>query len=387
MASSWCEPAGSHRPLANVSEPAGSHRPLAKVRLNANMLPRAWFAVLLTLAGTACLPGAGGTSPPLPRDTLPEVIPLTEIPRGLPPDRRIPEDNPLTEARVRLGRKLFFDPLLSRDRSISCASCHDPAHGFAGRDSLAVGIEGKRGRRNAPSLLNRAYAASLFWDGRETTLEAQALQPIEDPLEMGNQVAEVVRRLRDHPDYPAQFQAAFADGVTADNLARALAGFQRTLLLGNSRVDRFRAGEVGALSASEKHGLWLWESKGRCWRCHSGPNFTDEQFHNTGVGWGKEPPDLGRFAVTGRETDRGRFKTPTLRGVARTAPYMHDGSIATLEEVVEFYNQGGRPNPHLDPAITPLGLSKQEVQSLVAFLRALSEGDGPTGPMRADPPR
>ena len=146
-----------------------------------------------------------------------------------------------------------------------------------------------------------------------------------------------------------------------------------------------RAGEVGALTEAERHGLWLWESKGRCWRCHAGPNFTDEQFHNTGVGWGSEPPDWGRFAVTGKEEDRGKFKTPTLRGVAWTAPYMHDGSIATLEEVVEYYNRGGRANPHLDSTVAPLGLSKQEVQSLVAFLRALSEGEGPAG--KLPPPK
>jgi cytochrome c peroxidase len=340
-----------------------------------------WLAGLLLLGATGLT--LRGAAPPA--DSLPPDLATAAIPRGLDPNRPVPRDNPLSDAKVRLGRRLFFDPLLSRDRSVACASCHAPAYGFAGRDPLALGIEGKKGRRNAPSLLNRAYAASLFWDGREATLEAQALKPIEDPLEMGNTLGEVLRRLRADAAYRAQFQAAFGAEPTADNLARALASFERVLLLGDSRVDRFRAGEVGALTEAERHGLWLWESKGRCWRCHAGPNFTDEQFHNTGVGWGSEPPDWGRFAVTGKEEDRGKFKTPTLRGVAWTAPYMHDGSIATLEEVVEYYNRGGRANPHLDSTVAPLGLSKQEVQSLVAFLRALSEGEGPAG--KLPPPK
>jgi cytochrome c peroxidase len=323
--------------------------------------------------------------PAVPPDKLPATLVFDQIPLGLAADRRIPKDNPLTEARVQLGRKLFFDPLLSRTGTLACASCHDPSHGFAGRDPVAIGVDGKKGRRHAPSLFNRAYATYLFWDGREPSLETQALKPIEDPLELGNTIAEVLRRLQGHGDYPARFKAAFDEGITANNLGKALASFQRTLLLGNSRVDRFRAGQTGVLGEGERHGLWLWESKGRCWRCHSGPNFTDGQFHNTGVSWGKDPLDLGRSAVTGKDDDRGRFKTASLRGVAWTAPYMHDGSIATLEEVVQFYNQGGRANANRDPILQPLGLSREEVASLVAFLRALSEGEGPAGVMRLDP--
>ncbi|HYV36087.1 MAG TPA: cytochrome c peroxidase [Gemmataceae bacterium] len=340
------------------------------------LLNRLFGAVLL-----ACLvvtPVCGG--PTVPRDTLPAILPLELVPLGLNAKRPVPKESPLTEARVQLGRKLFFDPILSRDKSISCASCHRPDHAFAGTDAVAIGVGGKKGRRNAPTLFNRAYATQLFWDGRETSLEAQALKPIEDPLEMGNTVAEVVKRLKAHADYPAEFKTAFGDDVSADNLGKALASFQRTLLLGNSRVDRFRLSlEAGELNESERHGLWLWESKAKCWQCHNGPNFTDEQFHNTGIGWGSEPRDLGRFEVTAKEADKGKFKTPTLRGVAWTAPYMHNGSIATLEGVVEFYNKGGSPNPHLDSQLTPLGLTKQEMQNLVSFLRALSDGDGPTG--------
>jgi len=311
-----------------------------------------------------------------------------KIPRGLDAPRPVPADNPMELDRVQLGRKLFFDPMLSRDRTVACASCHDPARGFASADPVAIGIEGRRGRRNAPSLLNRAYAKSLFWDGREATLESQALKPIEDALEMGNTVAEVVKRLRADGAYAASFTRAFGGEPDAANLAKALAAFQRTLVIGGSRIDAFRAGDVAQVSEQERHGFWVWESKGGCWRCHSGANFTDEQFHNTGVSAGREPADPGRSAVTGLGADRGKFKTPSLRGVAWTAPFMHDGSIATLEEVVEFYNRGGRANPNLDAAVKPLGLNAEEVQSLVAFLKALSEGDGPAGTLKlpADKP-
>jgi cytochrome c peroxidase len=332
---------------------------------------RGFSACLLSLIGLAAACAAG--RPLLPRDTLPATLSLNAIPLGLDPERPVPSENPLTEAKVRLGRRLFFDPVLSANSSVSCASCHDPAHGFAGTGRVAIGVGGRQTTRNAPSLLNRAYGTAFFWDGRETTLEAQALRPIEHPSEMGSTVASAVDRLRASKDYSTAFQNVFPDGVTAENLGRALASFERVLLSGNSRVDRFRVGEVAALDAQARHGLWLFESRGRCWRCHSGRNFSDEQYHNTGVSWGREPADWGRFERTRQEEDRGRFKTPSLRGLTATAPYMHDGSMATLEEVVEFYNRGGGKNPHLDPILEPLGLSKQDVRDLVAFLKALSE--------------
>jgi cytochrome c peroxidase len=308
---------------------------------------------------------------PLPRDTLPASLALNDVPLGLG-TRQVPADNPLTDARVRLGRRLFFDPLLSADRTVACVSCHQPEHGFASPAARGRGIRGQTTPRKPPSLFNRAYGTAFFWDGRAATLEEQALQPIDNPTELGTGVAEVVRRLRADDDYRGRFEAAFPDGVTAANVGRALAAFERLLLRGNSKVDRFRrSGDHEALTAAERHGLWLYESKGRCWRCHTGANFTDEHYHNTGVSWGKEPLDLGRFAVTKDEADRGKFKTPTLRGVSLTGPYMHDGSLATLQDVVKFYNKGGGTNPHLDPALAPLGLSKDEVRDLVAFLEAL----------------
>jgi len=333
-------------------------------------MPR--IAWCLSLIAVACLGVLDGAEPP-PKDTLPARLSIQAIPLGLDKDRPVPKDNALTEAKVALGRRLFFDPILSADGKVSCASCHDPKHGLAGNERFPVGVGGKLGHRNAPSLFNRAYGKAFFWDGRAATLEEQALRPIESPSEMGSTVSAAVQQLKSHKEYPALFQAAFADGVTADNLAKALASFERVLLLGNSRVDKFRTGDVAALKPAELHGFWLYESRGKCWRCHTGPNFTDEAFHNTGVSWGKQPRDLGRYEGTKRAEDRGRFKTPTLRGLTRTAPYMHDGSLKTLEDVVEFYNRGGGKNPHLDPAMEPLGLTKDEVKALVEFLKALSE--------------
>jgi cytochrome c peroxidase len=313
-----------------------------------------------------------GDSPPavIPKDTWPARLSLSEVPLGLG-ERQTPEENPLTEARVQLGRRLFFDPILSADQTIACASCHAPDHGFASA-GLPRGIRGKALTRRAPTLLNRAFGTAFFWDGREDSLEKQALRPIADPDEMGSSVPDVLKRLEGAADYKALFQMAFPEGVTAANLGRAIACFERVLLRGGSAVDRFRRnGEHAALTPAERHGLWLYESKGRCWRCHSGPNFSDERYHNTGVSWGKDPPDLGRFAVTRKETDRGKFKTPTLRGVALTAPYMHDASLKTLEEVVEFYNCAGGANPNRDPLLAPLELTRDEISDLVAFLKAL----------------
>ena len=203
-------------------------------------------------------------------------------------------------------------------------------------------------------------------------MESQALKPIESPTEMGSSIDQAVERLRAHKEYTALFQSAFGEKINADNLAKSLASFERVLLSGNSRIDRFRAGEVRALSEHERHGLWLYESRGGCWRCHSGPNFSDESFHNTGVSWNRTPIDLGRFAVTNKDSDRGRFKTPSLRNVALTAPYMHDGSLATLEDVLDFYNRGGNKNPYLEETVKPLGLTQEDKKDLVAFLKALT---------------
>jgi cytochrome c peroxidase len=329
------------------------------------LLALAGLSVLCTLAWAEDIPSL------IPKDTLPAKLALDAVPLGLSV-RKVPEDNLLTDARVKLGRLLFFDPILSADNSVACASCHQPEHGFSGGEAKPRGIKGRQTTRKAPTLLNRAYGSAFFWDGRETTLEAQALRPIEHPAELGSKVADVVKRLQENKQYRSQFEEAYEGGVTAMNLGKALASFERVLLRGDSPIDRFRRkGDVGALITEVRHGFWLYESKARCWRCHNGANFTDEQFHNTGVSWGKEPLDLGRFEITKKESDRGKFKTPTLRGLTLTAPYMHDGSLKTLEDVVDFYNNGGGANPNRDPLIEPLGLTEEERKDLVAFLKSL----------------
>lgn len=306
---------------------------------------------------------------PLPADTLPAILPHDAVPLGLGP-RPEARDNPLTAARVALGRRLFFDPILSADNTVACATCHHPDHGFSSPEARPRGAGGRTADRRPPTLLNRAYGTVFFWDGRAATLEEQALRPIENPAEMGSSVAAALDRLRADAGYKDRFAAAFDDGVTAANLAKAIAAFERVLLRGDSPVDRFRQhGRRSALTEAELHGLWLYEGKGQCWRCHGGPNFADEAYHNTGVGWGG--PDPGRAAVTKAAADRGKFKTPTLRGVRLRPPYMHDGSVKTLEDVIDFYDRGGVANPNLDPAMRPLNLTPAERRDLVAFLKAL----------------
>lgn len=319
----------------------------------------------------------------LPKDTLPKKLDIHHIPAGLSKKRLIPKDNPLTEKRVALGRRLFFDGKLSKDGSLSCASCHQPDHGFAAPDATAVGIRGQIGARNTPTIINRAYGHSMFWDGRAKSFEEQALGPIANPKELGTTVEAVIKTLKGDRSYVQQFAAAFRPSketkkasaesfVTATNLAKALGGFQRTLLLGDSPVDRFRSGDYTALTTEERQGLWIFESKGLCWKCHKGADFTDEEFHNTGAGWGAKPVDLGRFDATKKFEDIGKFKTPTLRGLTLTGPYMHNGRQKTLQHVVEFYNKGGNPNVNLSSKMKPLKLSKKEVHQLVLFLKALS---------------
>jgi cytochrome c peroxidase len=352
--------------------------------------------LLLTLIIPALSAAQPETDPPqsssrLPLDTLPEELIPSNLPSGLG-NLTLPAG--LQSDRVLLGRKLFFDGRLSEDGSISCATCHQPEYGFASPEPLALGIQNRVGKRNAPTLFNRGWGTTFFWDGRAISLEQQSLLPISNPEEMGSDLDLIIQRLNHLPEYRLLFQQAFeldsestseteleaithaADqplAVTAERIGQALADFQRTLILGNSEIDRFRASEFPEISLEARQGLWIFESRGRCWQCHSGANFSDEGFHNTGVGFGQADRDPGRFEATAIEADRFRFKTPTLRGVALTPPYMHDGSMATLEEVVEFYSQGGSSgDPALDPLMKPLNLTVAEKAYLVEFLKALS---------------
>lgn len=323
------------------------------------MRPGSWLLLMLGVACAAPTPGLNTTA-------------RLTIPRGLDRYRPVPENNPLTSAKVALGRALFFDSLLSKDRSLACATCHDPTRAFTDGRHVSIGVYGRRGRRNVPTLVNRAYGKLFFWDGRMSTLEEQVLMPIQDSLEMGMTLDEVVQRVDDNPEYRALFHKVFGRDPTAENLASALASYVRTILSGGTPFDQYAHGDTAALPSQVRRGLAVFRGKG-CVVCHVGPNFTDELFHNTGIAWQDGGlADSGRYVVSRRPGDQGAFKTPTLREVARTAPYMHDGSLETLADVIAFYNSGGHLNPFLDPVIHPLNLTQDERHALLAFLESLS---------------
>ncbi|MGC3968517.1 MAG: cytochrome c peroxidase [Pirellulales bacterium] len=293
---------------------------------------------------------------------------LAKVPLGLDP-LPIPADNPQTAAKIELGKQLYFDPRLSYDGTISCATCHDPAKGWSNGEPFGVGIKGQKGGRSAPTVLNAAYFPLQFWDGRAEHLEGQALGPIQNPIEMGHTLEACVECINGIDGYKKQFKDVFGTEVTSDGIAKAIAAFERTILSGDSPYDRFKAGDEKALSASAKRGMDLFFGKGHCSACHAGGNFSDAAFHNVGVGMDKEKPDEGRQAISKMLGDRGSFKTPGLRDIARSAPYMHDGGMKTLEDVVEHYNKGGIANPQLDEEIFPLNLTAEEKADLVAFLK------------------
>ncbi len=298
-----------------------------------------------------------------------------KLPLGLKSAPEIPADNPVTDAKVALGKLLYFDKRLSQDGTVSCATCHDPAKGWTDRAPVSTGIRGQKGTRSAPTVLNSAYMDVQFWDGRAKSLEEQAKGPIQNPIEMGSTHELTVRRLAGIKGYAPYFKAAFGDDkVDIDRVAKAIAAFERTVLTGNAPYDRWLAGDKKAMSAAAVRGQALFNNstKGNCAICHDGFNFSDSDFHNLGVGMKAAKPDLGRFEVTKDAKDTGAFKTPTLRNLADTAPYMHDGSEKTLEAVVEFYDKGGEKNPHLDGRIHALHLTPVEKKDIVAFLNALN---------------
>jgi cytochrome c peroxidase len=306
-------------------------------------------------------------------------------PLGLP-KIAAPADNPLTAETVALGKKLFYERKLSADNTLSCASCHNPANGFGDGRRHSVGVSGKVGTRNAPTLLNAAYGTTQFWDGRAHSLEEQAGGPIANPIEMNMSHPVLVKRLQDDAAYRAEFEKAFGPGpVTIGKVEKAVASYERTLVSGNSPFDRYwyRSNKT-ALSAAAVRGLavFLDNSKGNCASCHLVGEkyalFTDGEFHNIGVGVNEEGEltDLGRYNETKVEADKGAFKTPTLRNVALSGPYMHDGSLKTLKDVVDFYAGGGNSNPYLASEIKTIQLSAKDRADLVAFLESLT-GDLP----------
>jgi len=342
-----------------------------------------------------------------------------KMPLGIPQDLWqyfIPQDNPVTAGKVELGRRLFFDPRLSADGRISCSSCHDPKLAFTDGRVVAEGINGRPGSRNSPTLLNAMFNTGQFWDGRAATLEDQAKLPLTNPDEMGNSsYEEVVARLS-ASEYAKDFVEVFAGPVTIDRIARAIASYERTLVSGNSALDRFQAGDVNALSESARNGLFLFRTKARCGVCHAFnqnfaafatfPFLTDGNFRNTGVAANfkgfdglarralaavrddsgtafrdiikqeSHVSELGRFAFSFSTLDVGAFRTPSLRNVGLTAPYFHDGSAASLEDVVRYYVKGGNPNLNRDWQLEPVALTESEQRDIVEFLKSLTGEPG-----------
>jgi cytochrome c peroxidase len=352
-------------------------------------------AVASALALGAPLLGAAGAGA--------EEVDLSLPAEVLPPI--VPPENPLTAAKVELGKKLYFERRLSVDGTVSCATCHDPRHGFAEPRPVSIGVGGKAGVRNAPTAFDAAFVATQFWDGRAATLEEQAKGPITNPVEMAfPDAAAAEASIAGVAEYGPLFQKSFGDPkVTLDRIVQAIASFERTLVDVEAPIDRFIAGDAKAVSEAAKRGWDLFNGKARCNTCHGHvaayPLFTDDLFHNIGVAAkdvnfkelaGKvvaHPENLhtlahdpgfnqlGRFIVTKEHKDIGAFKTPHLRNVALTAPYMHDGSEATLEAVIEFYDKGGNPNPWLDGGMRPLGLTPQDKADLVELMKTFTSDD------------
>jgi cytochrome c peroxidase len=304
-----------------------------------------------------------------------------KTPLGLPPVP-FPSDNPPTADTIALGRRLYYDPALSVDNSVSCATCHGPEYGFSDGKPVSNGVQNKTGTRNSPTVLNSAYFEAQFWDGRAPSLEKQAEGPVQNPVEMAHTLKGVEDKLNADPSYRDLFAGAFGSGrITYEMVEKAIATFERTVVAGNSPFDRWKYGhDESAVNDSVKRGFVVFtaKNKGNCATCHlvgkENALFTDNKFHNIGIGvdLGKITDD-GRYTVTGNEADRGAFKTPCLRNIALTAPYMHDGSLKTLKDVVDFYIGGGNSNPHLDKNIRVLDfLTGQERADLQAFLESLT---------------
>lgn len=321
----------------------------------------------------------------------------------------IPEDNQTSPARIALGRKLYFDVRLSRDDTVSCSTCHDVTRGFCDQRPTSEGIDGQLGKRNSPTNMNIGLLSTMFWDGRSPSIEHQAMQPIINPIEMGveNKEETIVSKIKDDPEYQQLFKDAYNAPVNYKNIGDALAVFERTLVFMDAPGLRYIKGDKNAISEDAKKGWELFNGKARCMTCHpmsvSNPSGSDSRFHNIGIAAKKQDfealakdarkllaednsaekieelalnskyGELGRALITGKKADFGAFRTPILLNVGITWPYMHDGSITTLWDVVDHYNKGGEPNIYLDGGIEPLNLSDEEIDQLVAFLFTLTD--------------
>ena len=318
-----------------------------------------------------------------PAPTIDEGVQWEEL-SALPEFAPSPQDNPTTAAKVQLGQQLFFDPVLSLNKDISCASCHQPELGFADGARVSTGHLQRKGRRNSPSVAMSGFTHAPFWDGRTASLEEQSLKPITDSVEMAFSVDELVLRLQASSDYQYKFHNAFSKPASAQTIAQALAAYQRTLLPRERPFEQFMRGNREALNAKQLHGLHIFRSKGRCMNCHNGVALSDDQFHNLGLTYyGRQYEDLGRYEVTEHASDVGRFRTPSLRLVGQTGPWMHNGLFPHLWGVINMYNAGMPQNkpkadelgdtlfPVTSPLLKPLGLTDIEKDNLEAFLRSL----------------
>lgn len=320
------------------------------------------FFLLLILIASSCK-----KNPPVKQDPY-----QLEIPPGFP-SPEIPEDNPLTVQKIRLGKKLFFEPLLSADSSVSCSSCHLQDAAFSDSRQFSIGSNGAFGIRNAPSLANIAYSKHLLRDGGTISLELQVLAPLDNPDEMNMTLPDVINRLKNDPEYVNLFREAFDREVDGFGMIRAIAAYERTMISGNSDYDRYTfQNDTGALSESGKRGLKLFNSyQLNCSSCHTGFNFSDDAFHNNGLY--KEYTDKGRGRITFKEEDNGKYRTMTLRNIELTAPYMHDGSLNNLGEVIEHYAKGGEGHPNQSAIITGFQITNSELSDLVEFLKSLTD--------------
>ncbi|MDH4239450.1 MAG: cytochrome-c peroxidase [Phycisphaerae bacterium] len=330
-----------------------------------------WFLITWLLAAPVILVAGVQGEEPLTPITSVGIHSLGPVPLDNLAPPAVPPGNPQTSDKILLGKKLYFDTRLSRDNTISCATCHDPAKGWSDAGPTSKGIKDQLGGRRSPPVSNAAYNLLQFWDGRAPSLEEQAKGPIENPVEMGNTHTEMLRTVSDIPGYVDEMEKVFGTRkVTIDHVAQAIAAFERTVVTTDSPFDRFIRGDSEALTPMEKRGLEIFNGKGHCSSCHWGGYFSDGRFHNLGI----EPldpskPDSGRHNVTKHPKDVGAFKTPTVRDAALRAPYMHTGREGTLEDVVRLYDRGGGlDDANLDALMVPLGLSKDEIQALVAFM-------------------
>ena len=350
---------------------------MLRLRLTHRSPALAPLPVLVTagalVAFLGCAPaGEEGAETALPDASTEALEPEPYAPLAGYAPMNIPEDNPMTEAKIALGHQLFFDYRLSGDESRSCYHCHVNEKGLTDGMPTAIGAYEKELTRNSPTRWNIGYHSEWYWDGRATTLEGQAAAAWKGGNMGASEPQEAVDRVNAVEAYREQFQDVFGEDATVDNIPMALAAYMRTIVSGTTAWDRYQEGDASAVSEAAVRGYGVFQEAG-CAECHSGKLFTDQQYHNVGIGMDAESPDVGRYKVTELEQNMGAFKTPTLRDVARSGPYFHDGSVATLDEAVRLMASGGLANEHLDELVVDQGLSDEQIADLLAFLKSLTE--------------